>query len=74
MASNKSNGTACILPMCVFLVFLLFLGLKLAEVGQVATWSWIWVTSPLWIYFGFVILCVLAVLFIALIAHMLTKD
>jgi len=29
-------------------VFLLFLGLKLAGVGQVAHWSWWWVTAPLW--------------------------
>jgi hypothetical protein len=28
---------------------LIFLTLKLAEVGIVATWSWWWVTSPLWI-------------------------
>jgi hypothetical protein len=27
----------------------LFLILKLAEIGQVANWSWWWVTSPLWI-------------------------
>ena len=31
------------------LLFLIFLTLKLAEVGQVANWSWWWVTSPLWI-------------------------
>ena len=30
-------------------VFLIFLVLKLAGIGQVATWSWWWVTSPLWI-------------------------
>jgi hypothetical protein len=30
-------------------LFLIFLTLKLAGVGQVATWSWWWVTSPLWI-------------------------
>ena len=30
-------------------LFLIFLTLKLAEVGKVATWSWWWVTSPLWI-------------------------
>lgn len=28
------------------LLFLLFLGLKL---GGLITWSWIWVTAPLWI-------------------------
>jgi hypothetical protein len=30
-------------------LFLIFLTMKLAEVGQIATWSWWWVTSPLWI-------------------------
>jgi hypothetical protein len=30
-------------------LFLIFLTLKLTEVGQIATWSWWWVTSPLWI-------------------------
>ena len=32
-------------------IFIVFLILKLAEIGQVATWSWWWVTSPLWISF-----------------------
>lgn len=31
------------------LLFLLFLGLKLADV---ITWSWIWVAAPLWIPFA----------------------
>ncbi len=30
------------------LVFIVFLVLKLAEIGVVATWSWWWVTCPLW--------------------------
>ena len=30
-------------------LFLIFLTLKLTGVGLVATWSWWWVTSPLWI-------------------------
>ena len=30
------------------LLFILFLGLKLAGIGQVAKWSWWWVTAPLW--------------------------
>ncbi len=34
------------------LVFLLFLILKLAGLTVVATWSWLWVTSPLWIPFA----------------------
>lgn len=33
----------------VWLLFLLFLGLKLGQFGYVATWNWIWVCSPMWI-------------------------
>jgi hypothetical protein len=28
---------------------LIFVTLKLAEIGAVATWSWIWVLSPFWL-------------------------
>lgn len=28
---------------------LIFIGLKLAEVGVVASWSWWWVLAPLWV-------------------------
>ena len=31
------------------ILFLIFLILKLADVGVVATWSWWWVFSPIWI-------------------------
>lgn len=31
------------------IIFLIFLTLKLAGIGEVATWSWWWVTSPIWI-------------------------
>jgi fatty acid desaturase len=31
------------------ILFLIFLTLKLAGLGVVATWSWWWVCSPLWI-------------------------
>jgi hypothetical protein len=31
------------------IIFAIFLFLKLAEIGTVATWSWWWVTAPLWI-------------------------
>lgn len=31
------------------LLTLLFIGLKLGEVGVVATWSWLWILSPMWI-------------------------
>ena len=28
---------------------LIFVTLKLAEIGAVATWSWVWVLSPFWL-------------------------
>ena len=37
------------MPALPVLVFLIFLVMKLAEIGSVADWSWWWVTSPLWI-------------------------
>jgi hypothetical protein len=36
------------------ILFLIFLTLKLAEIGPVAKWSWWWVFSPLWIPFAFI--------------------
>ena len=31
------------------LLALVFIGLKLAAIGPVATWSWWWVLAPLWV-------------------------
>ena len=45
-------------------VFLIFLVLKLAEVGKVAEWSWWWVTSPLWLPASAVIISVAVFWFI----------
>jgi hypothetical protein len=47
MADMKSNYPGC--GLFSTLLFVLFLGLKLAGIGAVASWSWWWVTSPLWI-------------------------
>ena len=55
------------------ILFLIFLTLKLAEVGPVAKWSWWWVTSPLWIPFAIVGVIVAIVLVIAVIAYKLKK-
>ena len=30
-------------------LLVVFVTLKLAEIGKVATWSWWWVTAPFWI-------------------------
>ena len=48
-------------------VFLIFLVLKLAGIGIVATWSW-WVTSPLWIPLAFALLLIVGALLITAIA------
>lgn len=46
------------------LLALIFIGLKLAEVGAVASWSWWWVLAPLWGPLAlFVILLALVFLF-----------
>jgi len=45
------------------ILFLIFLVLKLTGVGMVATWSWWWVLSPLWIP----IVVVLGILLCALV-------
>lgn len=42
-------------PSLGLLIFLIFLTLKLADIGQVATWSWWWVTAPLWMPAGFLL-------------------
>ena len=48
MALNetKAANTSFTLQTLVFLIFLI---LKLAEVDPIADWSWLWVTSPLWL-------------------------
>jgi hypothetical protein len=45
MANEKRSGGIGIGS----LVFLIFLVLKLAQIGVVATWSWWWITAPLWL-------------------------
>lgn len=58
---NSSSGGGISL---LGLVFLVFLVMKLAGIGQVANWSWWWVTSPLWLpltifVIGFVIFVII---------------
>jgi small Trp-rich protein len=51
MSENKSASSGLGLGTVLFLIFLV---LKLAEIGPVANWSWWWVTSPLWIPLAFI--------------------
>jgi len=65
--SNSSNASGGGIGLCGF-VFLIFLFLKLAEMGTVATWSWWWVTSPLWIPIGLVLsIVVIALVFAGIV-------
>lgn len=46
---------------------LIFVTLKLAGIGVVATWSWFWVLSPFWIPFA-IIASIFAVAGVAVLA------
>tara|TARA_R110000765_G_scaffold64579_3_gene125504 strand:+ start:109 stop:321 length:213 start_codon:yes stop_codon:yes gene_type:complete len=46
-SSNASGGLGL-----TSILTIVFVVLKLAEVGVIATWSWWWVLSPLWIGAG----------------------
>ena len=65
MASDKTKSSGIGL---LGFIFLVFLTLKLAEIGQVATWSWWWVTCPLWIPLAIVLLFLFGFGFIMAIA------
>ena len=41
------------------LLAIVFITLKLTQIGPVATWSWWWVLSPIWIPFALSILILL---------------
>ena len=43
------------------ILFLIFLTLKLGGWGVVATWSWWWVFSPIWISFALVLVAAVIV-------------
>ena len=53
------------------LVFLVFLTLKLGDIGMVGEWSWWWVTSPLWIpiviFLGVLLIYVLVILIMVIL-------
>lgn len=52
------------------LVFIVFLVLKLAGIGTVATWSWWWITAPLWGGTAIVLLLILILFIIGFIGAM----
>lgn len=69
MSSNSKTGFNWLFFMCV-ICFFLFLGLKLAEVGTVASWSWWWVTAPIWGYFALGFSIILMFVIICLVAYL----
>jgi hypothetical protein len=56
----KEGGGCSLFSLCM-LTFILFLGLKLGQVGVVAEWSYLWVTAPLWGYCAFISIVVVVV-------------
>lgn len=66
MANSSSASSGIGLGGALFLIFLV---LKLTEVGVVATWSWWWVTSPLWIPIVVALLIIAVVLPFAIIGQ-----
>ncbi|MGH1451337.1 MAG: hypothetical protein ACRBBM_18180 [Pseudomonadaceae bacterium] len=68
MSNSKTVSSSG--PGLAVLVFIVFLTLKLAEIGAVATWSWWWVTSPLWISAGLVLGVVSVILAIGGVAYL----
>lgn len=46
--SDNNTSTSYGGPGCLTLMFILFLGLKLAGIAPVAHWSWWLITAPIW--------------------------
>ena len=61
----RNTTTTSVIPFGS-LLFLVFLVLKLCNIGVVGTWSWLWVTSPLWIPIA-IILAIALITFLILI-------
>lgn len=53
---------------------LIFVTLKLAEIGAVATWSWLWVLSPFWLPLAVVLSIAAAIGLIAITIAYLDKK
>lgn len=58
---------------CLTILGLIFVALKLAEVGKVATWSWWWVLAPFWIQFAIFVVIMGGLLAFAFLAAWLDK-
>ena len=58
MAENKNTSSGLGFGTVLFLIFLT---LKLGGWGVVATWSWWWIFSPIWIPLAFIVIIALIV-------------
>ena len=69
---SNSSAKAASFPI-LGILGLIFVTLKLAEIGVVATWSWWWVLSPFWIPLA-IVLAIFAVAGIGMVvAKLLDK-
>lgn len=67
MSENKSSTSGLGLGTILFLIFLT---LKLAEIGPVQYWSWWWIASPLWIPLSLIVI----ILFLVGLATYINKQ
>lgn len=47
---------------------IVFVAMKLGQVGEVASWSWLWVLSPFWIPLALTVAVLLVIAVFALVA------
>jgi hypothetical protein len=78
MSNGKVIGTGLTFMQVLFLVFLV---LKLTETSVVATWSWWWITAPLWggvaLFFAIWVLIMVIMLIVGLfsaIGYIISKK
>lgn len=70
MIENKTKNSSIGIGTIIFLIFLV---MKLGKIGEVANWSWWWVTAPLWIPMVFILIVLLVFSLILLIAVIVQK-
>ena len=67
-----SNSKAASFPI-LGILGLIFVTLKLAGIGVVATWSWLWVLSPFWIPLAIVLGIFVVVFVVVALAEVLNR-
>lgn len=73
MSDSKSSSSSGGIGLCGA-IFIVFLVLKLTETGMVSKWSWWWVTSPLWIPVGILIVGVLIYILFLIVKMLIQKS